>query len=193
MSKEYHIQIIGEENIYLGKRVNLKKLYLRINNKETFKEIVDFGEATAILPILQEHPEPENTEIIVIRQYRPAINKWIIEIPAGVVEKHETPEQTAVRELVEETGYKPGHLEKLASIHPTPGYSNEIIHIYVARNLQQTKTQLEPYEAIKIEKTTIKQALQEIIRNQPADAKTLIAILLYLHLHKMHKHQRSKG
>lgn len=181
MNKEYHIRVVGEEYIYHGKRVNLKKLYLRINDSETFREVVDFGEAAAVLPILREQKGAEDTEIIVIKQYRPAISKWIIEIPAGVVEKHETPEQTAIRELVEETGYKPKYLEKLASIHPTPGYSNEIIHVYLARNLQQIEPRPEPYEAIRIEKTTIKQAFQEILRNQPVDAKTLIAILLYLY------------
>ncbi len=184
MNKEYHIRILGEETIYKGKRVNLKKRYIEVNGRKTVKEVVDFGEAAAILPILREHSEPENTEIIVIRQYRPAINKWITEIPAGVVEDGEKPEETATRELVEETGYKPGQLEKLASIHPTPGYSNETIHIYIARNLKQTKPQPEPYEAIKVEKTTIKQALQEILENQPADAKTLTALLLYLHSRK---------
>ncbi len=184
MNKEYHIRILGEETIYKGKRVNLKKQYIEVNGKKTIREIVDFGEAVAILPILREHQEPENTEIIVIKQYRPAVNKWITEIPAGVVEENEEPEETATRELVEETGYKPGQVEKLASIHPTPGYSNEIIHIYMARNLEKTKPQPEPYEAIKVEKTTIKQALREILENQPADAKTLTALLLYLHSRK---------
>ena len=122
MDKNYDVKILGEETIYHGKRVTLKKLYIKVNGKETFKEIVDFGEAVAILPILNEHPIMEQTEIIVIKQYRPAVGKWIIEIPAGVVERGEKIEETAIRELIEETGYKPSRLEKLASIHPTPGY-----------------------------------------------------------------------
>jgi len=181
MDKNYDVKILGEETIYHGKRVTLKKLYIEVNGKETFKEIVDFGEAVAILPILNEHQIPEQTEIIVIKQYRPAVGKWIIEIPAGVVERGEKLEETAIRELIEETGYRPSKLEKLASIHPTPGYSNEIIHIFVAKGLQPGKPQPEPYEAIRIEKITIRQALRLLLENQPADAKTLTAMLLYLH------------
>ena len=182
MNENYDIKTLGEETIYHGKRVTLKKLYIEVNGKKTFKEIVDFGEAVAILPILNEHQNPEHTEIILIKQYRPAIGKWIIEIPAGIVERGEKLEETAIRELIEETGYRPGKLEKLASIHPTPGYSNEIIHIFIAKDLQPGKPQPEPYEAIRIEKTTIKQALRLLLERQPADAKTLTALLLYLHL-----------
>lgn len=93
------------------------------------REIVEHPGAVAIVPVTS------NNEVLLVRQWRHPIQQVTLEIPAGCLEPGEEPERTAQRELVEETGYFPRSLEKLTSLYLSVGYSNEIVHIFLARDL----------------------------------------------------------
>lgn len=163
---------INDETIYAGKRVTLIKRLLRVKGSVVTREVVRFGEAAAALPILPDG------KVILIKQFRAPINGWVLEIPAGVVEPGESPEETIKRELVEEIGYEAGSLRKLFSIHTTPGYSDEVLHIYVAEDLKYVGARPEKYEVIEtVVFKDVDEALNAVLSEPVADAKTLLTLL----------------
>lgn len=173
------MEILGEEMIYRGRKISLKKVFLKIRGKTTFHEVVLFGQAVAILPF-------KGNNIVLLKQYRSPVGGWIYEIPAGKIEEGESPEETCVRELIEETGYKPNYLEKLISVYTTPGYSNEVLHIFLARDLKFVGQRLTDYEIIKTIEIPYTELLQKIRNGEIIDGKTIIAVLYY-ELFKRHK------
>jgi len=165
-------ELLSDETIYAGKRVTLIKRLLRVKGSTVVREVVRFGEAAAALPILPDG------KVILIKQFRAPINGWVLEIPAGVIEPGESPEETIKRELIEEIGYEAGSLRKLFSVHTTPGYSDEVLHIYVAEDLRYVGARPEKYEVIEtMVFRGIDDALNAVLSSPVADAKTLLALL----------------
>jgi ADP-ribose pyrophosphatase len=135
------------------------------------KDVVRFGQAVAIIPIIGD-------EVILIKQFRPSLNKWILEVPAGRVEVNEALEDTAKRELIEEVGYDAKTLIKLVSIYPAPGYSDEVLHIFLAKDLTYVGSKPEVGELIEVVKVKLDSALDLILSDDVVDAKTLISLLI---------------
>ncbi|MFK7895607.1 MAG: NUDIX hydrolase [Myxococcota bacterium] len=128
--------------------------------------------ASAVVPFLNDET------VLMIRQYRFATGGEILEIPAGKLDPGEAPEVCAVRELEEETGYRAGRVEKLGAIWTTPGFTDEIIHLYAAFDLEPTEQNLQPDEVIQLVPMSLDEAI-EGIRNTPIyDAKSGMALLL---------------
>lgn len=174
--------VVDKKLIFDGK---LLKLYIyRVETPDGIKEreVIEHRGAVAILAFIRDD------EIIIERRYRPALNREVIEIPAGLIKHGEKPEEAASRELEEETGYRAKTLEKLVSYYPTVGYTNEIIHIYLAKGLEYVgKGNLEtsPEEKyMKVETVKIDKILEMIKRGEVMDSKTIIAVLSYLLLKK---------
>jgi ADP-ribose pyrophosphatase len=103
-----------------------------------------------------------------------------LELPAGTLNNNETPEECALRELEEETGYRAHKIEKLGSFYLAPGYSTEKIHAFFASELEEKKQKLEIDEDIKVEKVRIKDLLVMINDGKIEDAKTLASLFLFL-------------
>lgn len=167
-------RIVSEEWVYRGRRVSLKKVLVEWAGRRFLREVVAFGEAVAIVPVLGDG------RVVLLEQYRPPVDRWVLEVPAGVVEPGESPADTARRELVEETGYEPGELEKLGSIHTTPGYSDEVLHIYLATRLRFVGSRPEEYEVLRTRVLKPVEAFREVVSREPSDAKTVVALTLYL-------------
>jgi ADP-ribose pyrophosphatase len=138
-------------------------------------EFVHHNGSAVIVPVL------DSGELIMLRQYRPVLGKWIIEFPAGTVEEGETPLQTATRELREETGYDAEDIRELISFIPSPGISDEIMHVFLARGLRPSRTDPEAYEVIDVIKIRLTEALEILNRGQLEDAKTILSLLLLSH------------
>ncbi len=138
-----------------------------------YREYVDFPETVMMLPLL----DPDR--ILLVYQYRAPLRKWIYEVPAGVIEPGETPEEAARRELIEETGYKPNRLEKLFHLYLAPGYSTEKIYAFLASDLEKTEAKPEEYEVLKPLIITIDEALEMIRSNVIEDSKTVSLIMYY--------------
>ena len=164
-----------EKRIFTGNLLNLNadKVVLA-NGIKTFREYVSHPGAVAALPILN------SSEIILVKQYRYAVGDFLLEIPAGTVEKGETPEQSITRELQEEINYKPGKLENLGWVYLTPGYSNEKIHLFKATDLKIRSKKAEEDENIEVVKIKIDEALSKIHSGEIKDGKTVIAILSHI-------------
>ena len=120
------------------------------NGKTAKREIVVRGNAAAVVPV------DNDGKIILIRQYRHATGKEVLEIPAGMLEDNEDPELCAVRELEEETAYKAGKITKICSMYASIGFCTEILYLYIAEDLSEGKLNLDPEEFIEIEITTVR-------------------------------------
>lgn len=136
------------------------------------KDVVKFGEAAAIIPL------KDNGNVILIRQFRAPLNKWILEVPAGRVEIDEKPEEATRRERIEEIGYGIRELIELASIYMSPGYSDEILHIFLAKGLAYVGRRPLHGELIKVMEMGLDEALNRILSGEAADSKILVGILL---------------
>ena len=144
------------------------------NGNRVELDLIKHPGAAAVVPFL----DAEN--VLLIRQYRFATGGEILEIPAGKLDPGETPETCALRELEEETGYRAGRLERLGAIWTTPGFCDEIIHLFAAFDLEATTQRLEPDEIIELVPTPFDQALNAL-SGPVVDGKTATALLLAAH------------
>ncbi|RLG07997.1 MAG: hypothetical protein DRN59_00055 [Thaumarchaeota archaeon] len=166
--------VVSSELVYRGKAVSLKKEEVLLpSGKKIYREIVIHRGASAIIPVM------DNGDIIFVRQYRHPIGEYILEIPAGTLKEGEDPEACARRELEEETGYRAGELIHLLTIYPSPGYSSERLHLYLARKLEKGSQNLEADEDISITFLSLEDALEAIRERRIRDAKTIVGILYY--------------
>jgi ADP-ribose pyrophosphatase len=115
----------------------------------------------------------------MVRQFRIAAGKVMTEIPAGTLERHEPPEDCAIRELQEETGFKPGKLESLGGFFVAPGYTTEYIHLYLATDLTESRLPGDADEFIQVLHVNFAEALAMIDKGEIADGKTIIGLLTY--------------
>lgn len=165
--------------IYKGKILSLRLDDVILpNGKTTTREIVEHPGAVAILPLI------DKDKFLLVKQFRTPIRKTLLEIPAGKIEKGENIRQCAKRELMEETGYKTDNLKKIASVYLAPGYSSEIIHVFLAKNLKETKSNPDDDEFIQNVILKKKDTLDKIKNGKINDSKTIIAIMLYFQLGK---------
>jgi ADP-ribose pyrophosphatase len=144
------------------------------NNRKTDRDIVDHPGAVAILSVT------DKGKILLINQYRYATKSDLLEVPAGTIENGEDPEKCAIRELKEETGYSAASVKKMLSCYLSPGYSNELIHIYVAKELTKGEQKFEDDEKISVQEYECDQVLTMIEEGSIRDAKTILSILYFL-------------
>jgi ADP-ribose pyrophosphatase len=150
---------------------NLDEVILR--DGRTGKRMkIDHPEAAAVVPFVCDD------EILMVRQYRYALGKETLEIPAGKLDPGETPEACIRRELREETGYEAGELTFLYTYAPAIGYSNERIHIYSARRLRKKRTRVDELEISAVEKHRLKSLKQMMKKGLLEDGKTLLGLFL---------------
>jgi len=131
---------------------------------------IDHPEAAAIIPFVSDD------EIIMVRQFRYALGRETLEIPAGKVDPGETPEECARRELLEETGYESGRMEFIYTYAPAIGYSNELIHIYSGRNLKKLNVKIDEREISSQERISLKKVNGMVKKGLIMDGKTLIGL-----------------
>jgi ADP-ribose pyrophosphatase len=140
---------------------------------EHVKETIQHPGAVAILPLL------DGDRVCLIRNYRIAVGKTLIELPAGTLEPGEDPAATAGRELIEETGYRAERLEKLCEFSMSPGILNERMHLYAAYGLTAGPTAREPGETIENLVVAWDEAMRMVFDGRIEDAKTLVGLLYY--------------
>jgi len=166
---------VVSEVLHRGRSFSFKRDEVQLpNGRRTFRDVVDHPGAVAIIPILPDR------RVVLVRQYRYAVRKSLLELPAGTLERGESPLDCARRELREETGYEAGTIEKLLSFYTAPGYSSEMIHVFVARDLRLVGAEAEADESITVEPMELGELLRLIDENAIEDAKTICGILALL-------------
>lgn len=143
-----------------------------LNGKIIAKEIVEHQNSVGIVAIRDD-------SVILVTQYRRAADKVLLEIPAGKIENGETPREAAVREMAEEIGYA-GTIKPLLKWYLAPGYSTELMHVFIATNLREiTRGPLDEDENIRRRKVRLKVAIKKCLNGKINDAKTIAALLAY--------------
>ena len=172
-NEDFSEETIKTETIYSGKLLNVVKDTVRLpTGRLTVREVVRHRGVVAIIPLLGE-------KIVMVRQFRQACGKPLIELPAGTMRLGENPKDCAYRELIEETGYVSRQLKRLLQCYVAPGYSSELVHIFLVTDLSKAVQDLEDDEFIRVVKLDLVTALRMIERNEIEDAKTIAGILFF--------------
>lgn len=164
---------LSTEQVFDGKIVKVFVDDVRLpDGREARWERVIHPGAVGMVPLLSDGT------IVLVRQYRHAVGKVLLEIPAGKLEEGEPPEACARRELAEEVGYRAGEMVKLAEFYNSPGYSDEYFHLFLARELEEGQAEAEPDEFFQVETMHLEEAFDLISSGEVRDAKTVIGITL---------------
>lgn len=164
---------LRSEEIYRGRILDVyKDTVLLENGTEAIREVVHHPGGACVVPLTSDGC------VLMVRQFRYPHHTETLEVPAGKLEYGEDPLQCAVRELKEEVGGEADSLESLGSLFPTPAYDEEVIYMYLARQITETSTQsLDADEFLDVVRIPLADAVQMVMENRIRDAKTQIALL----------------
>lgn len=154
-----------------GRLVKLRVDQVRLpDGRRAVREVVEHPGAVAMVPV-------DGNEVILVQQWRQPIGTVMLEIPAGTLEDGEDPAECADRELREEIGYTAGRLSHLFSLALAPGYSSEIIHIFLAEQLRPARGRADPDETIRVQRLSLAEAVEKCLSGELRDAKTVAGLL----------------
>ena len=166
-------ETLESRRVYDGKLLKIDRDRVRLpNGRETDLEIVRHPGASAIVPFVTDD------EILMVRQFRYATGGYILEVPAGKLDAGEQPEACARREVEEEVGHRAGRLVRLGAIYTTPGFTDEVIHLWAAHDLEPTAQRLDHDEVLSVERLPFGGALERVRRGEIVDSKTICALML---------------
>ena len=163
-----------DELVFDGVIAKAHKVGLRMDDGLVVqRDLICYPGATVVLPVL------DDGSIVLIRNYRFAVDEWLYELPAGVLDAGEDPADCASRELGEETGYAAGHIEKLGAFFTGPGTTDEKMYAYLARELTAGPQNLERYERITVDVRPDAAVRRMVADGTIHDAKTIATLALY--------------
>ena len=169
---------IEQRSIFTGRIFEARvDTVLMPDGSQLTREVVDHPGAVAIVPI------NDNSEVILVRQYRYPAGQRLLEIPAGTLEPDESPDATAQRELQEEIGFASRNLRALGGFFASPGFCTEFIYLYLARDLVPSKLEGDDDEDINVETIPFSRVDQLIRHGEIQDGKSIAALLMALHLY----------
>ena len=163
---------LSSEMKFDGKLIKVTYDVAEVNGKEAWREVVHHPGASAVVAI------DEDNRIIMEKQFRYALNDYLLEIPAGKLDAGEDPLVDAKRELEEETGIIASEWISLGTIATSPGFCNEVIHLYVAKGLSKGEIHWDEDEYVEVERYRFDELLQRIKEEKIKDSKSLSALLL---------------
>jgi len=166
-------QLIRSETLLKGRVFAIRRDFVRTpDGRETKYDIIEHGGSVLILPI------DSDGNLILVRQYRHATGKDLLELPAGTLDRDESPEACAARELREETGFAAAKLQRLGEFYLAPGYSTEYMVVFLATDLSPDPLESDQDEFLEVETVPLKRALQMAVRGDIPDAKSLAALFI---------------
>lgn len=169
---------LKQDLIYKGRIIELYKDTVQLpNGKQVEWDFVKHKGASAIVAVDQDG------KLLMVRQYRNAIDRMSLEIPAGGIDIGEKPEEAALRELQEETGYCAQNITHLIDVETAVGFTNETIYVYLATGLIEKEQNLDEDEFVTIERYEVEELLDQIIKGEIKDAKTIAAVFTYRELY----------
>lgn len=162
--------------LYKGRVIdlNLEKVPLP-DGREVELEIIRHPGGACALPF------HSNGDVTLVKQFRHAVGGMVWEVPAGRIDDGEDPLESAGRELMEETGLRAKKMEKLGEFIPTPGFCSEIVHLYLARDLETCKQALEEDEYLEVVRLPFREAMDKVKRGEITDGKTVVSLFLAAH------------
>lgn len=176
--EQFYEHTVRRDTIFEGNIISLHVDDVKLpDGNYSKREIVTHPGAVAVIAL------NEDGKLILVKQFRKPLERTIIEIPAGKIEPNEAPEVTALRELEEETGYTSSSLTPVTSFYTSPGFADEIIHLYFAKDVQplEEKVEGDEDEFLEVVELSLEEVTQYVQEQKIYDAKTAYA-LLYLQL-----------
>jgi ADP-ribose diphosphatase len=165
-------ETLGSQTIYNGKVFDIRIDEIREGDITYKREIVVHKGSAVVIPVF------DDGTVALVRQYRHAAGKSLLEICAGTLNLGEDPKEGAIRELEEEIGVRAAKVEKLTEFYVSPGFLTEKMHVYLATELTETQQNLEDDELLTIERHSFPELLDMIGRSEIEDAKTMVGLML---------------
>ncbi|HEY3282004.1 MAG TPA: NUDIX hydrolase [Armatimonadota bacterium] len=165
--------VIDTRPIYQGRMISLRSDRVRLpDGSESRRDVVEHRGAVTIVPMLPDG------QVVMVRQFRLAAGSILLELPAGTRDPDEDAEVCARRELTEETGYRAGRMEKLFEAFMAPGYSSELIHFYLAQDLDLAEQATDEDEFVEVVQLPLSEAIRQASEGELRDAKTIAGLLV---------------
>ena len=166
---------LSSQQIYSGRAINVRvDTVEKAGGSRTTREIVEHSDSVAVVVL------DEQGSILLVRQYRHAVGKALLEIPAGGIDPGEQPLEAVRRELQEETGYFPRQIDRLGGFFATPGYGTEYLHCFLAGDLVPARLVAEDTEDIELVRISADEIPGLIASGDICDAKSVAALLMFL-------------
>ena len=165
-------ETISTKHIYKGRIFDVRVDTIRESEIEYERDIIAHPGSGVIVPVF------EDGTVALVRQYRHAAGKSLLEIPAGSLDVGESPETGARRELEEEIGVTAEHFEQIAAFYVSPGFLTEKMYVFLATGLKETSQSLDDDEIVEIERLTFERAFEMIGNGEIEDAKTIVGLTI---------------
>jgi ADP-ribose pyrophosphatase len=164
---------LSTETVFEGKIVTVRVDAVSLpNGVKVVREVVEHRPAVAIVPF------DDNREVILVSQFRYPVGEQLLEVPAGIIEVSETPEQCADRELQEEIGYRAREMRSLGSFWTAPGFSDELMYAFIATGLEPSRLESDKDEDITVVRVPVSRIREMIEAGEIRDSKTIAALLM---------------
>ncbi len=168
-------KVISTRYVFEGRAVNLRvDTVEEPDGRQTTREVVEHAEVICVVAVDAEG------NLLLVRQYREAIGKELLEIPAGGIEPGEDPEAAVRREMAEETGYEPRQLEAMGGFYSAPGFCTEYLHLYLATDLVPHRLEAEDTAGIELVRVPAGEVFGLIQSGAICDSKSIAGLLTYL-------------
>jgi ADP-ribose pyrophosphatase len=165
-------RVLGSRTVFEGRILKLRVDEIEASDGHRgTREVITTRGAVGIVCV-------DRGDLVLVRQYRHAVDDVLLEIPAGIIEPDEDPAVSAARELQEEVGLRPLRLEHLVTYYASPGFTDHTLHIYYCDEVESVATNADPGEVIEIERRPASSAMELITTGEAKDAKTVIALSL---------------
>ncbi|HRH42041.1 MAG TPA: NUDIX hydrolase [Pyrinomonadaceae bacterium] len=165
-------EIISSEQILATKLFNVSRSTVREGEITYQRDLILHSGSAVIIPVFDDET------VALVRQYRHAAGKYLLELPAGSLEKGESPEICAAREVQEEIGYNAGKIELLTEFYVSPGFLNEKMFVFLATELTEVGQNLDDDELLSVERFSFPEIYQMIFQGEFEDAKTMLGLIL---------------
>jgi ADP-ribose pyrophosphatase len=166
---------LSSQQIYRGRAVNIRvDTVEKADGKKTTREVVEHSDCVAVVVL------DEQDNVLLVRQFRHAVDRSLLEIPAGGIDPGEEPIDSAHRELQEEIGYFPRKIDKIGGFYSIPGYGTEYLHCFVATDLVPARLVAEDTQDIEVVRVSPDEIPRLIASGKICDAKSIAALLMFL-------------
>lgn len=172
-------EVLSSRNVFKGRILNLRVDTVKtIDGRESTREVVEHAPCIAVIAV-----DPDNN-VLLVRQYRQAPGKELLEIPAGGIDEGESPEEAVIREMQEETGYRPQRVERLNGFYSTPGFCDEYLYLLLATDLVPGRLYAEDTAGIEVVHQPVSEIPALVTSGKIEDVKTIAGLLYYLEYQK---------
>jgi len=174
-------EVISSKVIFEGRVVKLRVDMVRtVDGRKSTREVIEHAPCVAVVAV------DDKGNVLLVRQFREALGKELLEIPAGGIDEGEDPEQAVMREMQEETGFRPGRIVRLCGFYTTPGFCDEFLHVYLATGLEASRLFAEDTPGIEVVRVPLADVPALLASGKIEDSKTIAGLLFYLEYQKAH-------